>query len=65
MDYVVTEQSVRASFSELFGADCDVFAKLMYIKMANCRELCELNFLDFTSSFVPFYVSHLMHNCAD
>jgi hypothetical protein len=63
IDYVMTEESIRNNFSKLFDSDCDIFARLLYIKMAKCKDLCQLTFIDFVNFFVSFYVRKLNFNC--
>jgi len=42
---------------KLIGARCDVFAKMLYLKVAKNIDHCKLTLLDFHSLFAPLMVS--------
>ena len=47
----MTEKSLREGFSDLFGAPCDVFAKLLYIKSSKSVNYKKLSIVDFNQLF--------------
>jgi hypothetical protein len=53
-DYVITQESLRTKFKVVFGDDCDVMARLMYMKMAGCKDSAEISFAEFAKTFQPF-----------
>ncbi len=42
---------------KLIGTRCDVFAKMLYLKVAKNIDHCKLTLLDFHSLFAPLMVS--------
>ena len=51
LDYYMTEKSLRDGFGDLFGAPCDVFAKLLYIKSSKSINYKKLSIVDFYQLF--------------
>jgi hypothetical protein len=43
--YKVTEQSLRENFSKIFGAECDILARIIYIKISRRKDHAKINFL--------------------
>lgn len=58
-DYVFTEQSLKRGFKSIFGADCDVFATLLYMKASRCKDFCRLNLIDFFNLFKDLIVGFI------
>ncbi len=50
-DYVVSEQSLADGFESVFGARCDIMAKLLYIKCSGHRDFVKVNMVEFYSMF--------------
>lgn len=57
VDFIITEQTLRSKFKAVFGAECDIFAKMIYMRLAENKEQAEINFLTFANVFEPFFVS--------
>ena len=49
--YYATEASILAGFERLFGFKCDVFAKILYINMADRKDHARIDFIAFISVF--------------
>lgn len=47
----ITLESMENGFSSVFGAKCDVIARVIYYRASNGREHCKLNFRDFWNVF--------------
>ena len=54
--YSITEASLRANFKKLFGHSCDIFARILYLKMAGNKDHAKINFVQFGSIFMEFLV---------
>ena len=54
-DYWITEESMRENFGKVFGSDCDIMAKLLYVKMSGMRERAKISFMEFITLFIPLY----------
>ena len=42
--FYITEQSLRQNFKKLFNHDCDIFARLLYIKIAREKDHAKIYF---------------------
>lgn len=49
--YFITEQSLRSNFSKLFEDECDIFARILYLKMSNNKDHARINFIQFIKVF--------------
>lgn len=49
--YYITEQSMRRNFSKLFDDECDIFARILYLKMSNNKDHARINFIQFIKVF--------------
>ena len=45
------ESSIREGFGKLFNHPCDIFAKIIYIKMSKCVDHFRLTIKDFYHMF--------------
>lgn len=50
-DIFMTESSLKRFFEKVFGAKCDVVAKLIYMKASNNLDSCKLTIIDFWRVF--------------
>jgi len=56
----MTERSMMDGMEKLIGSRCDVFAKMLYLKVAKNIDHCKLTLMDFHSLFAPLMVSNLL-----
>ena len=61
VDFKITEQTMRQQFKSVFGAECDIFAKMLYMRMADNKEQADISFDKFANVFEPFFVSIKTH----
>jgi len=54
--YSITEASLRANFEKLFGFPCDIFARILYMKMTGNKDHAKINFVQFGSIFMDFLI---------
>ena len=52
--YSITEASLRTNFKKLFGYPCDIFARILYMKMSGNKDYAKINFVQFRSIFMEF-----------
>jgi len=52
----LTEKSIREGFEALMGDRCDVFAKMIYIKLSNSIDHKKLTLVEFYNLFKPIMV---------
>lgn len=52
--FYCTEKSIIANFENLFGFRCDVFAKMLYIRMAKGLDHARIDFMRFIRVFDGF-----------
>lgn len=50
--FQITEQSLINNFQKLFGHKCDIFAKILYMKMVRNKDHAKINFLQFVDVFM-------------
>lgn len=43
--YKITEKSLRNNFVNLFGHSCDIFARILYMKMTGNKDSSKINFI--------------------
>jgi hypothetical protein len=69
--FELTEQSLKDSFKQVFGASCDIFSTLLYVKAAKQMDYIRLNYCDLIELFIPLLVSlspshfHLLTNAIE
>ena len=69
--FELTEQSLKESFKQVFGASCDIFSKLLYVKAGKQMDYIRLNYCDLIELFIPLLVSlapshfHLLTNAIE
>jgi hypothetical protein len=49
--YQITEASLRQNFEHLFGFPCDIFARILYLKMTGTKDHAKINFVQFGAIF--------------
>lgn len=49
--YQITEASLRQNFEHLFGFPCDIFARILYLKMTDTKDHAKINFIQFGTIF--------------
>jgi hypothetical protein len=49
--YRITETSLRQNFEHLFGFPCDIFARILYLKMTGTKDHAKINFIQFGTIF--------------
>lgn len=54
--YSITEASLRANFQKLFGFPCDIFARILYMKMSGNKDHAKISFVQFGSIFMELLV---------
>ena len=52
----ITLESLENGFASVFGAKCDVIARIIYYRASNGREHFKLNFRDLWNVFQPLMV---------
>ena len=52
--YRVTEESIIDNFAKLFGYSCDIFARILYLRMAKNKDSAKIDFVRFSSIFLAF-----------
>jgi hypothetical protein len=57
VDYVITEQSLKEGFEKVFGARCDIFATLLYIRGSGRLDYYHINLMEFYDLFRLLLVS--------
>jgi hypothetical protein len=48
--YHISEKSLRENFKLLFNFDCDILARIWYIKLSKRRDCAKINFLQFADA---------------
>ena len=53
LEYHITEKTLTENFEKVFGYKCDIFAKLIYVKLSGNKDCATINFPEFLSLFMP------------
>ena len=51
-NYFITEKSIRNNFESVFGHKCDIFARVIYLKLAGMKDYSKINFVRFFNLFI-------------
>ena len=61
--YKLTEHSIMKGFSSLFGAECEIIAKVIYMKVSKNIEHAKVGIKEFFKLLYPLMVSPLFCIC--
>ena len=56
-DYSMSEKSLVKGFAQAFEEKCDIFARVLYIKLSGLKDYCRIGFHQFYSVLLPLLVS--------
>lgn len=58
-DFEMTEQTILRGFKLVFGVECQIFARLIYVKCAGLKDFAKLNMMNLYEQFMGLLVSLL------